>query len=91
MEPWESLREEREALGLAMSVYDWRAEEDFANKRFWLVERVWLWTGIWSCAWIRVLSWAIVMFGLSTVTRSSPSRLRIRSIIVMVGAVDSTG
>lgn len=73
------LREDKGVFGLAMSVNWRRSEGDLANKRFWLVDRVWLSTGIRSCDWIRVLSCATVTCALSTVTRSRPSLLRMRS------------
>ena len=78
------LREERRVLGFDMSVNWRRSVGDLARRRFWLVERVWLWIGIWSWFWIRVLNWEIVMFGLSIETRSSPSLLRIRIIIFLI-------
>ena len=78
------LREERRVLGFDMSVNWRRSGGDLARRRFWLVERVWLWIGIWSWFWIRVLNWEIVMFGLSIETRSSPSLLRIRIIIFLI-------
>lgn len=42
IEPWARLRDERVRSGLAISVNRWRSSRDFANRRFWLVERVWL-------------------------------------------------
>ena len=77
-------REERRVSGLDMSVNLRRSAGDLAKRRFWLVERVWLRIGIWSWFWIRVLRWEIVMFGLSMETRSSPSRLRTRTIIILL-------
>lgn len=85
MEPWEMLREDKGLSGLAMSVNWRRSEGDLANKRFWLVDRVWLSTGIRSCDWIMVFSSATVTCAPSTVTRSRPSLLRMRSS--MFGAV----
>lgn len=49
------------------------------------MDRVWLSTGIRSCDWIKVLSCATVTCAPSTVTRSRPSLLRMRSS--MFGAV----
>lgn len=79
------LREDKGLSGLAMSVNWRRSEGDLANKRFWLVDRVWLSTGIRSCDWIMVFSSATVTCAPSTVTRSRPSLLRMRSS--MFGAV----
>lgn len=77
------LREEISVWGLDMSV-NWEIwGRVLASRRFWLVERVWLWIGTRSWDSIKVLSWAIVMFGLSIVTRSNPSLLRILIIILI--------
>lgn len=46
------------------------------------MERVWLEMGTLSWVSMRVLSWEIVMFGLSIVTLSSPSLLLILIIIL---------
>jgi len=49
------------------------------------VDRVWLCVGILSCFSMIVLrSETVLLFGLSSVTRSRPSRLRILSIMVSV-------
>ena len=76
MEPCARLRDERVALGFAMSVKLRRSAGVLDKRRFWLVERVWFWIGIWSWDWIRVLSCETVIWGFSIETRSNPSRLR---------------
>lgn len=49
------------------------------------MDRVWLCVGIRSCFSMIVLrSETVLLFGLSSVTRSRPSRLRILSIMVSV-------
>lgn len=55
-----------------------------AKSNDWFVDRVWLCTGTLSCDSIRVLSCAIVMFGLSTCRRSNPSLLRILINILQI-------
>ena len=65
MEPCARLRDERKALGFAMSMKLRRSVGVLDKRKFWLVERVWFWIGIWSWDWIRALSCDTVIWGFS--------------------------